>query len=162
MSSRRLTRRNHDSRGGSSSNSNSNLSNKKKKKTNNNRYDEDNDDQESYYESKRQQQQQQQQQLQLQLQQDIAEDSLEEITRCICGQDELIIPSNTDPIFKYVDVGFFIQCEVCSVWQHGFCVGISDEDHSPDKYWCEQCKPNLHKLYTDNYGYKRNQKQKIL
>ena len=59
-------------------------------------------------------------------------------TRCICG--ELDPPD---------DSGLYIQCEQCGVWQHGFCVGISEgEDSNLDKYWCEQCKPELHRLYN--------------
>ena len=47
-------------------------------------------------------------------------------TRCICGE---IDPPD--------DSGLYIQCENCSVWQHGYCVGITEgEDSSLDKYWC--------------------------
>ncbi|KAH7591116.1 PHD-finger [Nakaseomyces glabratus] len=62
-------------------------------------------------------------------------------TRCICGELE---PPD--------DSGFFIQCETCNVWQHGVCVGISNSngDKPPDKYWCEQCRPELHRLYYTN------------
>ncbi|CAB4254267.1 similar to Saccharomyces cerevisiae YPL181W CTI6 Protein that relieves transcriptional repression by binding to the Cyc8p-Tup1p corepressor and recruiting the SAGA complex to the repressed promoter [Maudiozyma barnettii] len=67
----------------------------------------------------------------------------EEITRCVCGEQE---PAD--------ESGLYIQCEQCSVWQHGFCVGIVEE--VPDKYWCEQCKPELHDLYTDEEGRKRS------
>ncbi|KAK4991635.1 Histone deacetylase complex subunit [Elasticomyces elasticus] len=35
--------------------------------------------------------------------------------------------------------GFFIQCDSCSVWQHGGCVGIVDESSAPDTYFCEIC-----------------------
>lgn len=59
-------------------------------------------------------------------------------TRCVCGE---IDPPD--------DSGLYIQCEQCSVWQHGSCVGIADgEDSHVEKYWCEQCKPELHHLYT--------------
>jgi len=27
------------------------------------------------------------------------------------------------------------------------------EDQSPDEYFCEECRPNLHKVYTDKNGY---------
>ena len=67
----------------------------------------------------------------------------EEITRCVCGELE---PAD--------ESGLYIQCEQCSVWQHGFCVGIVED--VPDKYWCEQCKPELHDLYTDDEGRKRS------
>ncbi|CAG99888.1 Cti6p [Kluyveromyces lactis] len=65
-------------------------------------------------------------------------------TRCICGKIE---PPD--------DSGLYIQCEQCHVWQHGYCVGISEEE-TPDKYWCEQCKPELHSLYTTDLGEKRS------
>lgn len=59
-------------------------------------------------------------------------------TRCICK--ELDPPD---------DSGLYIQCEQCGVWQHGYCVGISDgEDSYLEKYWCEQCKPELHHLHA--------------
>ncbi|KAG0670473.1 hypothetical protein C6P45_002377 [Maudiozyma exigua] len=67
----------------------------------------------------------------------------EEITRCVCGEQE---PAD--------ESGLYIQCEECSVWQHGFCVGIVED--VPDKYWCEQCKPELHDLYTDEEARKRS------
>lgn len=27
------------------------------------------------------------------------------------------------------------------------------EEQSPDEYFCEECRPNLHKVYTDKNGY---------
>lgn len=81
---------------------------------------------------------------------------IEEITRCICGSDDLFIPKNSHGEFDNVDPGFFIQCETCSVWQHGYCVGIKDEENAPEKYWCEQCKPENHTLFTDKYGIRRS------
>ncbi|CDK28809.1 unnamed protein product [Kuraishia capsulata CBS 1993] len=86
---------------------------------------------------------------------DPGEESQEEVTRCVCGFDELQIPKNA-PEFKEVDTGFFIQCEECSAWQHGYCVGIADNDEAPASYWCEQCKPQLHTLFEDNYGVTRS------
>lgn len=76
---------------------------------------------------------------------DEEEDEIEEVTRCICGNPELQLSSN-NPDFDDIDPGFFIQCEECQVWQHGYCVGIKDEVDAPDKYWCELCKPELHTL----------------
>ena len=49
--------------------------------------------------------------------------------------------------------GMFIQCDICKVWQHGGCVGIMDEAASPDEYFCEECKPEFHKLMTSAKGY---------
>lgn len=60
------------------------------------------------------------------------EDEEGSITRCICGSDE-------------EDMGnFMIQCEQCSVWQHGVCMGVANVDESPEHYYCEQCKPENH------------------
>ncbi|TVY48548.1 putative histone deacetylase complex subunit [Lachnellula occidentalis] len=41
--------------------------------------------------------------------------------------------------------GLFLQCDNCKVWQHGCCVSIMSEEQSPDEYFCEECRPNLHK-----------------
>ncbi|CEP24138.1 unnamed protein product [Cyberlindnera jadinii] len=60
-------------------------------------------------------------------------------TRCICGE---LDPPDAD--------GLYIQCEKCSVWQHGYCVSISDT--VPEKYWCEQCKPELHLIVVTPQG----------
>lgn len=99
----------------------------------------------------------------------------EEITRCLCGQQEYpgLPPSRRealgrqgsklrgkdDPVPKDVsdplndDIGsMFIQCDSCKVWQHGGCVGIMDEDMSPDEYFCEQCRKDLHKITNELDG----------
>lgn len=77
-----------------------------------------------------------------------------EITRCICGFDELN-PASAKSTLKEdlsreykikIDLGLFIQCDQCLVWQHGYCVGLFIDDDVPDKYWCEMCKPDLHVL----------------
>jgi hypothetical protein len=47
----------------------------------------------------------------------------------------------------------FILCDGCSVWQHGGCVGIVEESQSPDKYFCEQCRPKQHSVHRDVKGY---------
>ncbi|KAI5963203.1 CTI6 [Candida pseudojiufengensis] len=78
----------------------------------------------------------------------------EEVTRCICGQDELssnLINPNLAQLLKKeykitIDQGLFIQCEKCGVWQHGYCVGLYENEDVPDKYWCEECKPENHIL----------------
>lgn len=49
--------------------------------------------------------------------------------------------------------GLFIQCDVCKVWQHGGCVGIMDEAMSPEEYFCEQCRKELHKIKLSTNGY---------
>ena len=82
----------------------------------------------------------------------------EEITRCICGQQEYPgLPLSE--AFSEVDAqsddagGLFISCDGCSVWQHGGCVGIIEESSVPEKYYCEECKPKLHELHIDANGY---------
>ncbi|EMC93867.1 hypothetical protein BAUCODRAFT_213099 [Baudoinia panamericana UAMH 10762] len=81
----------------------------------------------------------------------------EEVTRCICGQQEYPGPPLSE-VFSNADTpgddagGLFIQCDGCSVWQHGGCVGIVEESQSPDKYYCEECRPKLHDQHTDSRG----------
>lgn len=100
---------------------------------------------------------------------DPAED--DEAVRCICGFDEYPGPPQYDEdskegikegieerLMTVADVtedlaGFFVQCDVCKVWQHGGCVGIQSEEQSPDEYFCEQCRKDLHKIYTAPNGY---------
>lgn len=88
---------------------------------------------------------------------EVAEDD-GEITRCLCGHAEYPGP----PLSEAFDVaeaqaddagGLFIQCDGCSVWQHGGCVGIVDESQNPDKYFCEQCRPKQHEVHIDTRGY---------
>ena len=102
----------------------------------------------------------------------------EEVTRCICGHPEYPGPprpsrdnalrgvpkpavkvenapngSIADPDLFSDDTGnFFIQCDNCQVWQHGGCVGLVDEAQTPDEYFCEQCRPSLHKLIRGSNG----------
>lgn len=88
----------------------------------------------------------------------------DEVTRCVCGNDELnteAIDIDFQQLLKEeynikIDVGLFIQCDKCSVWQHGYCVGLFIDDDVPDKYWCEQCKPELHVLIPDPEGHGEN------
>lgn len=87
----------------------------------------------------------------------VEESTSDEVTRCICGSDELLVPDNSGTDFDDVDPGFFIQCDKCSVWQHGYCVGIKGESNAPEKYWCEKCRPDLHYLFVDKYGIQRSQ-----
>ncbi|KAF2197626.1 hypothetical protein GQ43DRAFT_475287 [Delitschia confertaspora ATCC 74209] len=97
---------------------------------------------------------------------DIAEE--EEITRCVCGQLEYPgppsdtgksrdgqLPSVTDSDTQIDEAGgLFIQCDICKVWQHGGCVGIMDEATSPEEYFCEECRKDLHKLMISPKGQK--------
>ncbi|KAJ2158165.1 Histone deacetylase complex subunit [Coemansia sp. RSA 552] len=52
------------------------------------------------------------------------------VVRCVCGERN--------------DGELMIQCEMCQVWQHTLCMGIRDEAHIPDKYYCERCRPEDH------------------
>ncbi|CRG87716.1 Putative histone deacetylase complex subunit cti6 [Talaromyces islandicus] len=105
------------------------------------------------------------------------ENEEEEITRCLCGQQEYpgLPPSRqdstarngphqvgakdssklatieSDPLGEELG-SMFIQCDSCKVWQHGGCVGIMDEAMSPDEYYCEQCRKDLHKVITESNG----------
>ncbi|OCT50421.1 hypothetical protein CLCR_07432 [Cladophialophora carrionii] len=83
----------------------------------------------------------------------------EEITRCICGQAEYpgppfaLVRRLVGPDDSVEETGnFFVQCDNCGVWQHGGCMGIIDEVFLPDEYFCEQCKPELHKIVRSSSG----------
>ncbi|CAG8948851.1 hypothetical protein HYFRA_00001974 [Hymenoscyphus fraxineus] len=95
----------------------------------------------------------------------------DEAVRCICGFDEYPGPPQLgeedskqgikdgieEPIISVADItedgaGFFLQCDVCKVWQHGYCVGIMNEDMSPDEYFCEECRKDLHKIFAAPNG----------
>ena len=90
----------------------------------------------------------------------------EEVTRCICGNLEYPgLPvsagdsgkgsskhDSDSAAFAEDSTGWFIQCDDCKVWQHGGCVGILDELKSPDEYFCEQCRKDLHKVTTTANG----------
>lgn len=90
----------------------------------------------------------------------------EEVTRCICGNQEYPGLPDPDPAktvskdesnpasFAEDTTGWFIQCDLCKVWQHGGCVGIMDEATSPEEYFCEQCRQDLHKSTTTTNGRK--------
>ncbi|EED17509.1 transcriptional regulator (Cti6), putative [Talaromyces stipitatus ATCC 10500] len=106
---------------------------------------------------------------------DEEENDDEEITRCLCGQqeypglppsrrsatgrhrqqaggkDNTLAKDEADPLSD--DIGsMFIQCDSCKVWQHGGCVGIMDEAMSPDEYFCEECRKDLHKITAESNG----------
>lgn len=93
------------------------------------------------------------------------EEDEEEVTRCVCGQQEYpgmpaAAPrSNGEPddinpwaALQEDTGGMFIQCDVCKVWQHGGCVGIMDEATSPEEYFCEQCRKDLHTITNTATG----------
>lgn len=104
---------------------------------------------------------------------DPEEDEEEEITRCLCGQQDYpgLPPSRRDALGRVGvkpedgipptdssdllsdDIGsMFIQCDSCKVWQHGGCVGIMDEAMSPDEYFCEECRKDLHRIRGESNG----------
>jgi len=83
----------------------------------------------------------------------------EEVTRCICEQAEYPGPSATirqqaaqaDTLTEETG-NFFVQCDSCSVWQHGGCMGLLEESMLPDEYYCELCKPEFHKIIKNPNG----------
>jgi hypothetical protein len=95
---------------------------------------------------------------------DIAEE--DEVTRCLCGMQEYPGPPSDagktkdgqlsalgDADIPGEDAGgLFIQCDICKVWQHGGCVGIMEEAASPDEYFCEECRKDLHKVMISSKG----------
>lgn len=99
---------------------------------------------------------------------EIVED--DEAVRCICGNDEYPGPPPledesrkgvkdssevefiTEADYTEDLAGFFLQCDMCKVWQHGGCVGIKNEDTSPEEYFCELCRKDLHKIFTATNG----------
>jgi hypothetical protein len=96
----------------------------------------------------------------------------DEAVRCVCGFEDYPGPPPFDDEMKQlaardaIDLiaifsvdgetdmtGFFVQCDVCKVWEHGLCVGIVSEEASPDEYYCEVCRKDLHKIYTASNEY---------
>ncbi|KAF9923189.1 hypothetical protein FBU30_006741 [Linnemannia zychae] len=45
-------------------------------------------------------------------------------------------------------MGVMIQCETCKVWQHCPCVGLGDGLVTPDKYYCDSCRPENHPYHV--------------
>ncbi|OAQ98163.1 hypothetical protein LLEC1_03584, partial [Akanthomyces lecanii] len=93
---------------------------------------------------------------------DDMQDEEDEAVRCICGSEDYPgrppVDSPDAELFASVDLtaedvtGFFVQCDICKVWQHGACVGIFSAESSPDEYFCEQCRQDLHKITIANNG----------
>jgi len=50
----------------------------------------------------------------------------EELVNCTCRRVE--------------EDGLMIQCDICLCWQHGYCIGLDDEDPVPEKHVCETCR----------------------
>ncbi|CAM1501717.1 Fc.00g037010.m01.CDS01 [Cosmosporella sp. VM-42] len=87
----------------------------------------------------------------------------DEAVRCICGSEDYPGRPPVDgpdaDFFAAIELtedvtGFFVQCDVCKVWQHGACVGIFSAESSPDEYFCEQCRKDLHKIHIASNGQK--------
>lgn len=86
----------------------------------------------------------------------------DEAVRCICASEDYpgrppVEGPNAD-FFAGIELtedvtGFFVQCDVCKVWQHGACVGIFSAESSPEEYFCEQCRKDLHKIHAASNGY---------
>ena len=92
---------------------------------------------------------------------DELQDEEDEAVRCICGAEDYPgrppVEGPDAEFFAGIELtedvtGFFVQCDVCKVWQHGACVGIFSAESSPDEYFCEQCRKDLHKIHTASNG----------
>lgn len=93
---------------------------------------------------------------------EVQDDEDDEAVRCICGSEDYPGQPPVDgpdaDFFAGIEftedvTGFFVQCDICKVWQHGACVGIFSAESSPDEYFCEQCRKDLHKVLTASNGY---------
>ncbi len=93
----------------------------------------------------------------------------DEAVRCVCGQDEYPGPPSAEDLTHAATdgidfdsvfpteitedlAGFYVQCDVCKVWQHGACVGLTNDDTLPEYYYCEDCRKDLHKIFTSSNG----------
>ena len=70
--------------------------------------------------------------------------------RCPCGSKEAL------PHAQKLQEGQqdWVACDICNVWQHSICVGLLEdlEKNMPEKYFCEECKPELHKRFHFGAG----------
>ncbi|KAG2227956.1 hypothetical protein INT45_011980 [Circinella minor] len=74
---------------------------------------------------------------------DIDEEAIDTgLIRCICNSSE--------------DDGFTIQCERCLVWQHAFCVKIS-QNNIPEHYLCDQCGKKINNSHRGHHKAWRDQ-----
>lgn len=64
----------------------------------------------------------------------------DEIIRCVCGEYEEEEDVERD----------MICCDKCLAWQHNDCMGLKfAKGKEPDEYYCEQCKPENHKVLLE-------------
>lgn len=93
---------------------------------------------------------------------DDLQDEEDEAVRCLCGSEDYPgrppVEGPDAEFFAAIELtedvtGFFVQCDICKVWQHGACVGIFSAESSPEEYFCEQCRKDLHKIHTAINGY---------
>lgn len=93
---------------------------------------------------------------------DDLQDEEDEAVRCLCDSEEYPgrppVEGPDADIFAAIELtedvtGFFVQCDICKVWQHGACVGIFSAESSPEEYFCELCRKDLHKIHTASNGY---------
>lgn len=81
-----------------------------------------------------------------------ADNSETEITRCPCGSSE--------------SSGFMIACDDCNTWQHSRCMGYRRRSDLPEKYYCNLCRPEkmrigciAHPRYKDRNGKDREMRE---
>lgn len=81
---------------------------------------------------------------------DNADDPNDGPIRCPCGSKEAL------PHARKLQEGQqdWVACDDCDVWQHSICVGLLEdfEKNMPEKYFCEECKPELHKRFHFGAG----------
>lgn len=59
---------------------------------------------------------------------------LDDSIRCICTHA--------------FDDGFSIMCDVCQLWSHGFCYGVSSGTPLPDSWVCARCEPARYPAFS--------------